>query len=293
MAKVSGMTGFARAQSSGDFGALSVEVRSVNGKGLDARLRLPPGFDEFEALIREKIKSTFNRGSIQLSLSFEPAKNTVSAQVDEQVLQAYAKAAQELNSAGQAQPATAGELLSLKGVLVAADGVDAETISSLEDPIGEIVDLALSDLENTRLEEGQAMATVLVSHLDEIESLRAEAADSAEALPHTIRDRLKAKLDDLLPGGLDPDRLEQEAALLALKADIREELDRLKAHGDSARALIKGGSPCGRKLDFLTQEFNREANTLCSKAADSALTRLGLDLKAVVDRLREQVQNVE
>ncbi|MFW5660822.1 MAG: endoribonuclease YicC domain-containing protein, partial [Oceanicaulis sp.] len=140
---------------------------------------------------------------------------------------------------------------------------------------------------------GAALAGMLEDHVAEIEALREEAAASAAVLPQAIRDRVKAKFDELLPEGLDADRLAQEAAAIAVKADVREELDRLKAHIDTARSLIAGGSPCGRKLDFLSQEFNREANTLCSKAADPALTRAGLAMKAAVDRLREQVQNVE
>ena len=137
------------------------------------------------------------------------------------------------------------------------------------------------------------MAAVLETHLAQIEGLRAEAAGCADALPAAIKARIQAKFDELLPSGLDPERLEQEAAMLAVKADIREELDRLTAHIDQARALLAGGSPCGRKLDFLAQEFNREANTLCSKSADPGLTRIGLALKAAVDRLREQIQHVE
>jgi uncharacterized protein (TIGR00255 family) len=292
-APLSGMTGFGRAERAGDFGRIEVEARSVNGKGLDVRLRLAAGLDAVEAAVREMIKARFARGSISLSASYTPPEGAAGVAIDEARLEAYANAAKRLSEAGLAAPATAGELLALKGVILAEEAealVEPETLAGAAlEAIGE----ALGGLQQARLDEGAALAGVLEDHLAEIETLREDAAGSAAALPGAIRDRVKAKFDELLPGGLDPDRLAQEAAAIAVKADVREELDRLKAHIDTARDLIAAGSPCGRKLDFLSQEFNREANTLCSKAADPALTRAGLAMKAAVDRLREQVQNVE
>ncbi|MCC5996126.1 MAG: DUF1732 domain-containing protein, partial [Oceanicaulis sp.] len=193
-----------------------------------------------------------------------------------------------------AAPASAGELMALKGVILAED---AETQTGPDEALAEAAlkaaYAALNMLQDAREAEGAAMGAVLTGHLDEIETLTREAAALDAARSAAIKARIEAKFAELLPSGLDPERLAQEAAVLAVKADVREELDRLAAHIDSARALIKGGSPCGRKLDFLSQEFNREANTLCSKSGDPALTRIGLALKAAVDRLREQVQNVE
>ena len=184
--------------------------------------------------------------------------------------------------------------MALKGVILAEDAeVQTGPDEALIADALSCADAALAMLQAAREAEGAAMGAVLTGHLDEIEALTREAAALDAVRPAAIKARIEAKFAELLPNGLDPERLAQEAAVLAVKADIREELDRLVAHIDSARALIAGGSPSGRKLDFLSQEFNREANTLCSKSNDPALTRIGLALKAAVDRLREQVQNVE
>ncbi len=292
--RVTGMTGFGRGEVSGDFGTLSVEARSVNGKGLDLRLRLPVGFDAVEAQLRDLGRARFNRGSITVTIAHAPPESAAGVRIDEARLALLAERARRLSDESFAAPATAGELLGLKGV-VATDEVGADEINveALHAAALTAAETAFDSLRSARDDEGAAMAAVLEAHLAEIETLHADAAGNAEALPAAIKARIQAKFDELLPGGLDPERLEQEAAMLAVKADIREELDRLTAHIEQARALLAGGSPCGRKLDFLAQEFNREANTLCSKSADPALTRTGLALKAAVDRLREQIQNVE
>jgi len=292
-APLSGMTGFGRADRSGPFGRIDVEARSVNGKGLDVRLRLGSGLEAVETALRDMIKARFSRGSVNVTISYDAPEGAAGVAIDEERLRAYAEAAKRLSDTGLAMMASAGELMLLKGV-IASDDMDAlvepETLAAAAlEAAGE----ALAGLQSAREAEGAALAEVLEEHIAEIEALRAEAAGCAAALPQAIRDRVKAKFDELLPQGLDADRLAQEAAAIAVKADVREELDRLKAHIDTARGLLAGGSPCGRKLDFLSQEFNREANTLCSKAADPALTRAGLAMKAAVDRLREQVQNVE
>jgi uncharacterized protein (TIGR00255 family) len=294
MALLSGMTGFGAAARSGPFGEVSVEARSVNGKGLDLRLRLPSGLDALEAPIREMARARFNRGSMTVTVSLTPPDGAAGVRIDAERLELYARTAFDLSSTGRAAPATAGELLALKGVILADDtdpaALDPEALAAAAtEAAGE----AFAGLQAAREAEGAALAEILEEHLAEIESLREEASASAGALPSAIKARIKAKFDELLPSGLDPDRLEAEAAALAVKADVREELDRLKAHVAEARKLIAAGSPCGRKLDFLSQEFNREANTLCSKAADADLTRAGLAMKAAVDRMREQVQNVE
>ena len=294
MAVLSGMTGFGSASRSGAFGEVTVEARCVNGKGLDLRLRLPSGLDGLEAPIREMARGRFNRGSMTVTISLRPPEGAAGVNIDAERLELFAKAAQDLADKGLAAPASAGELLALKGVITADEadpaGQDPEALAAAAT---EAAAEAFAGLQAAREAEGAALAEMLEDHLSDIEALRDAAAASAGALPDAIKARIKAKFDELLPSGLDPERLETEAAALAVKADVREELDRLQAHIVEARKLISAGSPCGRKLDFLSQEFNREANTLCSKAADPELTRTGLAMKAAVDRMREQVQNVE
>ena len=291
---LSGMTGFARSERSGAYGSVSVEARSVNGKGLDVRLRLPQGLDTVENPVRDLAKQRFNRGSVSLTVTLGSAEASVEASVDQAQLMAYVEATRALVDKGLAERPTAGELLMLKGVITSEDAIlDEDQLAARDAAVLEAVAEAFDGLKAARLEEGAALNAVLKGHLDEITDLREQAARCAAAMPDAIKARLQAKLDELIAGGVDPDRLAQEAAMMAVKADVREELDRLKAHIDSAHALLDAGSPCGRKLDFLSQEFNREANTLCSKSADTQLTNIGLALKATVDRLREQVQNVE
>lgn len=291
---LSGMTGFARSECSGAYGSISVEARSVNGKGLDVRLRLPQGLDAVENPIRELAKARFNRGSLSINITLTAPEGAGIASIDQAQLDAYVAAMRALVDQGLAERPTAGELLMLKGVITSEDStLDEDQVSERDAAIVSAVKTALEGLKAARLEEGSALKSVLEGHLDEIADLREQAANCAAALPDAIKARLQAKLDELISCGVDPARLAQEAAMMAVKADVREELDRLKAHIDSAHALLKAGSPCGRKLDFLSQEFNREANTLCSKSADTQLTNIGLALKATVDRLREQVQNVE
>lgn len=296
MAVLSGMTGFARAATSGDFGTLNAEARSVNGRGLDIRLRLPDGLGHLEAEVRNRIKSAFDRGSVSLNISLEkPASLAGALVIDTARLRALAEAGQDLVAECLVQPARLDGLLSMRGVVLSEDAqAPADDASDVLDAaVLALTDEALAALKLAREAEGAALMGVLMAQVDEIEALRVKAAAHPAVSLEAIRDRLKAKFDELLPSGLEPERLAQEAAAMAVKADVREEIDRLAGHVEAARALLAGGSPCGRKLDFLSQEFNREANTLCSKAADRGLTELGLAMKHVVDQLREQVQNVE
>ncbi|KAA5804946.1 YicC family protein [Alkalicaulis satelles] len=292
---LSGMTGFGRGASEGVFGSVIAEARSVNGKGLDVRLRLPAGLDALEIPLREAVRARFQRGSVTLTLTWNREAAEAAVRIDEARLDAYARAARVLSDQGLAAQASAGELMALKGVILSDDAetVSDETLEALNAAALAAADAALAALQGAREAEGAAMGAVLSGHLDEIGTLTRDAAGLDAASPEAIKARLEAKFNELLPSGLEPERLAQEAAMMAVKADIREELDRLAAHVTEARTLLKAGSPCGRKLDFLSQEFNREANTLCSKSSDPALTRIGLALKAAVDRLREQVQNVE
>jgi len=294
MSQLSGMTGFARAEAAGAPGTASAEARSVNGKGLDLRVRLPAGFDRLETEIKARAKARFVRGSLSININFVEAERGGALQIDHEHLRALAEAGRALVEAGLADKPRVDGLLALKGVLTTpeADADDARQ-AEIEALMLEAADEALAGLQLARREEGEAMARLLNAHIGEIEHLRDAAAAHAATQPEAIRDRIAAKFDELLPQGLDADKLAQEAASLAVRADVREELDRLSAHIDSARKLLAAGSPAGRKLDFLSQEFNREANTLCSKSSDRELTDLGLAMKAAVDQMREQVQNVE
>lgn len=294
MARLSGMTGFARTETRGEAGTASVEARSVNGKSLDVRLRLTPGLDRLEAEIKQRAKDRFTRGSVNVNVSFAEPEGASSLHIDHERLVALAEAGRELVERGLADNPRMDGLLGLKGVIVTEEAEPDETrIAAIDALVLEAVDDALAGLEAARQEEGASLEAILGGHVDEIERLTAAAASHAASQPAAIKARLQAKFEELLPQGLDVDRLAQEAASLAVRADVREELDRLAAHIDSARSLIAQGSPVGRKLDFLSQELNREANTLCSKSADRELTELGLALKAAIDQVREQVQNVE
>lgn len=290
------MTGFGRAAADHDGTAIAWELKSVNGKSLEARLRLPPGLERLEQPVRQAIQKRFARGNIQAGLTLSRAALAAQPVVNEEFLKDLAGLAQRLQEQFGVAPATADGLLALRGVLETPDAIeDEETRAALDAAILAALDAALDALEAARREEGSALGGLLLGHLDGIEALtlRAEADPSRE--PAAIRARLAEQVRLLLDSGqpLDEARLHMEAAFLATRADIREEIDRLKTHVASGRALLAAGGPAGRKLDFLSQEFNRESNTLCSKSNAASVTAIGLELKAVVDQFREQVQNLE
>ena len=292
---LSSMTGFA--ESSGGHGGLAWrwEAKSVNGRGLDLRLRTPPGLDGLEAPARKLATTRFSRGSLQLSLSVAPQEEGRGLKIDAAALAAAVRMAKEIAAETGLAPARVDGILALKGVIVSDDAAPAdETARAHRDAaILESLAAALDGLAKERRNEGAKLHTVLAAQLDEIEALVQEAGRLAATQPAALKEKLTAQMRELLTGGLPEERLAQEAALLAARADVREELDRLAAHVADARAMLKAGQGVGRKLDFLAQEFNREANTLCSKSADIQLTRIGLGLKAVIDQFREQAQNVE
>lgn len=295
MAVVS-MTGFAEAHGSRDGARWRWEVKSVNGRGLDVRLRTPQGFDGLEPAARTLAGERFKRGSLQAALTFELGESARGLRVDPAALASAIRIAREVAAETGLTPARIDGLLALKGVIVQDDviPVDERERGARDAQILETLATAFDALTRARATEGHKLSTVLTGQIDEIARLTADAAGLAAAQPGALRDKLAAQIKDLLAGGTLPeDRLAQEVALLAVKADIREELDRLSAHVQEARALMASGEAVGRKLDFLSQEFNREANTLCSKSSDIALTRVGLALKAVIDQFREQAQNVE
>jgi uncharacterized protein (TIGR00255 family) len=291
---LSGMTGFGRAE--GAHGPVSWvwEAKSVNGRGLDVRFRAPSGFEALEPIAREAAKARFARGSIQLNLNLTRDPSAVEPKLNTARLEPLLAALQPYVDAGRMAPPAADGLLSVRGVLDVDDGLDdPEAREALEAALAASLNEAFDALAAARAEEGRALAGVLKALVDEIGALAVHARNTAGARPDAIRDKIRAQFQELLDGDLPEERLAVEAAALAVKADVREELDRLDAHVVSAHELLTADGPAGRKLDFLTQEFMRESNTLCSKSGDLALTNTGLALKAVVDRLREQVQNVE
>jgi uncharacterized protein (TIGR00255 family) len=290
------MTGFARASAAPEGSAIAWELRSVNGKGLDIRLRLPPGMERVEQPARQAIQSRFSRGNIQASLALARPGLLAQPIVNESFLKDVAELAQRLQQQFGCAPAQADGLLALRGVLEIPEVIEDEASPvAIDAAVLAALNQALDGLEEARRNEGAALASLLAGHIDTLEALtlRAEADKSRE--PAAIRERLAAQVALLLQAApsLDEVRLHSEAAFLATRADIREEIDRLKTHVASARALLAGGGAAGRKLDFLAQEFNRESNTLCSKANAASVTAIGLELKAVVDQFREQVQNLE
>jgi len=290
------MTGFA--ESHGAFASLRWrwEAKSVNGRGLDLRLRTPPGFDSIEAAARTLAGERFRRGNIQAALNFEPQEGGRGFRIDAEALAAAVRIAREIEADTGLAPARVDGLLALRGVIVQEDALpeDDTARAGRDAAILESLANAFDALRRARRTEGAKLAALLTGQIAEIEKLTGEASALAASQPTLLRDKLRAQVKELLNGAaLSEDRLAQEVALLATRADIREELDRLTAHVEEARALLKSGDAIGRKLDFLAQEFNREANTLCSKSADVNLTKVGVALKAVIDQFREQAQNVE
>jgi uncharacterized protein (TIGR00255 family) len=290
------MTGFARAQGVFAGAAWAWELRSVNGRGLDLRLRLPPGFDALEAGLRDACAKRLARGHVSANLSLRQERRNTLA-IDEAALAAALDAIARVRRAlPDAPPPRAEHVLALPGVMRAADAEEDDAArAALAGALAAGFAAALEDLAAARLDEGARLVEMLARLLDEIESLHRDATEEASAQPTALREKLLAAVAALgaqvpMPG---EERMAHEIALLAAKADVREELDRLAAHIAQARALLAEGRNVGRKLDFLTQEFNREANTLCSKSASTRLTAIGLQLKAAIERFREQVQNVE
>jgi len=295
MALVS-MTGFAEAQGSREGVRWRWEAKSVNGRGLDLRLRMPPGFDSIEPAARMLASERFRRGSIQATLTMEAPESARGLRVDPAALASAVRIAKEVAAETGLAAARIDGLLALKGVVVQDDGTPTDDAARAKRDAGIVESLAAAfdSLCRARKSEGAKLAALLAAQIAQIERLTGDASALAASQPEALRDKLAAQLGELLESGMvAEDRLAQEVALLALRGDVREELDRLRAHVQEARVLLASNEAIGRKLDFLAQEFNREANTLCSKSADIALTRIGLALKAAIDQFREQAQNVE
>lgn len=296
---VASMTGYARAEGHDAQVSWVWEAKSVNGRGLEIRCRLPSGHDALEVAAREACNRKLKRGNLQLSLNVHRVADAPALRVNQELLDQILTLVDNIGAAHQnIAPARWDGILSIKGVLEPAETEeeDAEaTRTTRETAMKATLETALDQLAAMRAAEGARIGAVLVGQLDEIAQLAEKAGATAALRPETLRERLRHQVATVLDAvpSLPEERIAQEVALLAVKADVREELDRLRAHVAAARELIAAGGAVGRKLDFLSQEFNREANTLCSKASDVELTRIGLDLKAVIDQFREQVQNIE
>ena len=290
------MTGFARRDGARGGMRWHWEVRSVNGRGLDLRLRLPPGTESLEHRVREATQKRVVRGNVSVTLTVQRDAGAAEIRVNDDALDQVLAAIARVRAKGQFDNPRPEGVLALRGVMELVEPIEseAEADARLAAMLADY-EAALVGLTDNRAREGARLAAVLSDQVTQIESLVACVAASPARSTDAIRRRLAEqvrRLTDAVPS-LDPERLHQEAVLLATRADVEEELARLRAHIAAARELLAAKEPTGRKLDFLTQEFNREANTLCSKSNDVEITRLGLDLKAVIDQMREQVQNIE
>ena len=292
------MTGFASASGASGPHSWGWELRSVNGKGLDLRLRVPDWIDGLEAGLRKTLSAAIARGNVTCNLRITREDGsgalTVNADQLEVVLDALHQIEARAMDAGiSLAPSKATDIVTMRGVLEQATTVD--DVAALCATLLAEFPGALADFNDMRAREGAALAQVLEAQLTQVAELTTQAAALAETRKDEMAQTLQRNLSRVLDNaeGVDADRLAQELALIAVKSDITEEIDRLRAHVDAARALLAQDGAVGRKLDFLMQEFNREANTLCAKAQNTALTQIGLALKAVIDQMREQVQNVE
>jgi uncharacterized protein (TIGR00255 family) len=293
------MTGFADlAGRDGDL-AWMWEARSVNGRGLDVRLRLPEGFEALDVPVRAAAGKNLSRGSVTISLRLARSGATALPRLNPDALAAAVAAALTAAEAASAQgldlaPMTAADLLSIRGVIESDTSGPFDQAATAAMLAADAAPL-LARLSAARRAEGAALGTVVAGQIDRIESLVVAARETAEAGAARTGALLRTRVEAVLAGStpVDESRLAQELAIVAVRADVTEELDRLVAHVTAARALLDGEGPVGRKLDFLMQEFNREANTLCSKSSSAELTAIGLELKVVIDQMREQVQNVE
>jgi len=292
------MTGFAARRGQGEGYEWAWDVRSVNGKGLDLRLRVPDWIMGLEQALRAAALGVIQRGNVTLSLRLTRAPGSAEVRINPDTLRATLAALAEIDSAARAAglalaPSTPAEVLALRGVAepAVADEDQGPLLAALVADAG----LLLADFARMRRAEGEALARVIAAQVDRIATLTEAAQQAADARRPEQQRALTESLTRVMAdaAGADPDRVAQELAILAAKADVTEEIDRLRAHVGAARALLTEGGPVGRKLDFLMQEFMREANTLCSKSLDRELTRIGLELKSVIDQMREQVQNVE
>lgn len=289
---IESMTGFSRSDANLDGVSIVWELKSVNGKSLDIRLRLPSGWDRIEQAVRQRFQTQITRGNIQANLTLDEGKAVPKLVVNETLLREVEDIAAKLATRMNLAPPSVAELLSLRGLLEQGEGIPSET---LEPAIMLGLDEAIAALKVSRQSEGLALDAILRAQVEAVDILTQEAENDPSRQPEAIRSRIVENITALIGASpvLDETRLASEALFVANRADIREEIDRLKTHVTSARKLLDAGGAMGRKLDFLAQEFNRESNTLCSKSNAASITTIGLELKSVVDQFREQVQNLE
>lgn len=292
------MTGYGRVEETACFDSKNYhwiwEIRSLNSRGLDIKLRIPSGLEQMDIDIRKSVGREFSRGSISINLQLQADREASRLRVNDETLNSMLQQISAIQEKIECAPPQAEQILCLRGVI---EEIDTEATDQsqkqLTEKLLESFQLALSELRQSRANEGKQLKETLLAQLDEIQNLTDQAVRAAKDEPQYLKARLQAQLQELLDNEFSDDRVAMEAAALAVKADIREELDRLAAHIHSARTLISEQRAIGRRFDFLTQEFNREANTLCSKAQTMELKNIGLALKATIDQMREQVQNIE
>ena len=293
---LSSMTGFARSHGASGPYAFEWEVKSVNAKGFDLRLRLPPGWEELEAFAKKRAAEVLSRGTVYANFNVKRANAQSTVRVNEDVLASVLRVAASLANKIDAVAPSIDGLLAIKGVIeVVEPDADETEDKAAKDAAAAAFEQALTNLVEMRRREGSALSQILLQRMDEIERLAKKAETAPGRKPEAIKVRLAEQIAVLMETSdrFDPDRLSQEALLIATKADIREELDRIASHIAQTRDMIAKGGPIGRRLDFLAQEFNREVNTCCSKSNDIELTNTGLEMKNVVEQFREQVQNLE
>lgn len=295
------MTGFARSEGRAESPTpmmWSWEIRSVNNKGLDLRIRLPVGFDSLDGAVRQAVGEHVTRGSIAVTLSATADHDASGVHINVALLDRLVALVAEKSKTlppGIA-PARFDGLMAIKGVIDTQQPMLApEQTAARDRALLEGLRVALSDLNRARRQEGERLTVVIAGQISSVSTLVTQAGSVGATQPEAIKAKMIKQIADLTASGapVAPDRLAQEIALIAVKGDIREEIDRLISHVTQARDMVAAGGPCGRRLDFLSQELNREANTLCSKSPDVVLTRIGLDLKVVIDQFREQIQNIE
>ncbi|TAK49930.1 MAG: YicC family protein [Xanthobacteraceae bacterium] len=293
---LSSMTGFARSHGTCGAYGFEWEIKSVNAKGFDLRLRLPPGWDAVETAARKAATAALSRGTVYANLVVKRANAAPTIRINEDVLSSVLNVAAVIAARLAAPPPTVDGILAVRGVVEVGENEDSEEErAAAEAAIGAAFDAALGSIADMRCREGATLGLILTARLDELAALAARADAAPGRKAEAIRARLATQIATLVEASerFDPDRLHQEALVMATKADIREELDRIASHIAQARELVAKGGPVGRRLDFLAQELNREVNTCCSKANDLELTNIGLEMKNVVEQFREQVQNLE
>ncbi|MEM8854259.1 MAG: YicC/YloC family endoribonuclease [Pseudomonadota bacterium] len=289
---IQSMTGYSSIEGEREGVSYVFEARSVNGRSLDIRIRLPHGLERFEPVLRKAVTGLFRRGNVTVSLTVRGAESTARYKVNHEQIGTYLLAIQDLAASGSVAAPRADGLLALKGVIEGMSDDDTDIVAPVvEGEAAQLFDGLLKD----RTAEGERIAPLIGEFLARMDTLRHDIESHPERGTERVRARLDRQVSDLVAGnhGLSVERLHQEAVILATRADVREELDRLTAHIDAARALLAEGGPVGRKLDFLAQELTRETNTICAKSPHHAVTALGLELKATVEQMREQVQNLE